>query len=318
MLKINYSKEFNRLDYYKEISNKYFYIKSNELLKKHIKGHSKKTITLKEIFEYFIKNGIEDFDSIFKDIKFKWLIIGRFETLSKIKAKIGTSKKIKDNEAIKFIFNYSNQQSKIIKPFFENNLLISTCYYCNIDFINMYNKTKTKKNKFTLDHFFDKSTYPYLALSLYNFIPSCYTCNSKLKKNEEFENISPSSTKYDFDEQVKFKIQLSETCDDLYIKNKKDIEIDLREIYLKKYKVFIEKMFLNERYEVHKDIVFEMIQKKELYPDSRLKELQSLTGVPYQQIKKDIFNLIDENEDLSKKPFNKLIKDISQELGLIK
>jgi len=61
-----------------------------------------------------------------------------------------------------------------------------------------------------------------------------------------------------------------------------------------------------------------MIQKAELYPESRLKELHDLTGIPFQQIKKDIFNLIDKNEDLSKKPFSKLIKDISEELGLTK
>jgi len=45
---------------------------------------------------------------------------------------------------------------------------------------------------------------------------------------------------------------------------------------------------LNERYQAHKDIVFEMIQNAELYPESRLKELQDLTGIPYQEIKKDI------------------------------
>ncbi len=32
--------------------------------------------------------------------------------------------------------------------------------------------------------------------------------------------------------------------------------------------------------------------QKQLYPESRLKELQCLTGIPYQEIKKDIFRLI--------------------------
>lgn len=61
-----------------------------------------------------------------------------------------------------------------------------------------------------------------------------------------------------------------------------------------------------------------MIQKAELYPESRLKELQDLTGIPFQEIKKDIFNLIDEEEeDLSKQPFSKLIVDMSKELGIL-
>ncbi len=60
-----------------------------------------------------------------------------------------------------------------------------------------------------------------------------------------------------------------------------------------------------------------MIKNAELYPESRLKELQDLTGIPYQQIKQDIFSLIDDNADLYKEPFSKLKRDMAFELGLI-
>jgi len=62
---------------------------------------------------------------------------------------------------------------------------------------------------------------------------------------------------------------------------------------------------------------FEMIKNTELYPESRLKELQELTGIPYQEIKKDIFKLIGDEVDLSKEPFSKLKRDMAEELGLI-
>jgi len=62
---------------------------------------------------------------------------------------------------------------------------------------------------------------------------------------------------------------------------------------------------------------FEMIKNTELYPESRLKELQDLTGIPYQEIKKDIFKLIGDEVDLSKEPFSKLKRDMAEELGLI-
>ena len=317
MIKINYSKKFDRNKYYESISKKYFYIDKNKLLKKHIKKHHKKTITLEELFNYFKTNKLGCFDTIFEGVSFKCLAIGNFNTIKKIKEKIGTNKAIKENQYIQFIFNYTNLQSNKIKPFFEDNLLISTCYYCNIDFINTYNAKSKKKNKFTLDHYFDKSTCPYLALSLYNLIPSCYTCNSKIKGITEFNSLAPSSKKYDFVQKVKFKIKLDASCKSLHIKNKDDIDINLKENYSNDFENFIKDMLLNERYNVHKDIVFDMIEKAELYPESRLKELQDLTSIPFQQIKKDIFNLIDENEDLSKKPFSKLIKDISEELKLI-
>ncbi len=155
------------------------------------------------------------------------------------------------------------------------------------------------------------------VLSFYNFVPSCYSCNSKLKGTEEFSNLSPSSLNFDFHKKVKFKLFLDESCKDLNIKLKDNINISLKENYSDEYEKYIEVFKLNERYKAHKDIVYEMIENAKHYPESRLKELQDLTGIPYQQIKKDIFNLIDEDMDLSKKPFSKLIKDISHELGLI-
>jgi len=313
MVKINYSKKFDRNKYYENISKKYLYISKDELLKANIKNHSNSTITLEEIFNYFKIHKIGNFDTIFQNISFKCLSIGNFRILQKIKNKIGK----KNNEYINLIFNYTKLQQKKIAPFFENNLEISTCYYCNIDFVNTYNTKNGKKNKFTLDHYFDKSTYPYLALSLYNLIPSCYTCNSKLKGTKEFANLAPSSQKYNFKDKVKFKLKMSDSCKNLHIKNKNDIEINLRENYSNDFKNFIEKMHLDDRYRIHKDIVYNMIIKAELYPQSRLKELQDLTGIPFQQIKKDIFNLIDENEDLSKQPFSKLIIDMSKELKII-
>ena len=316
MIKINYSKKFDRNIYYENISKKYFLIDKNELLQQHIPRCYKNTITVEKLFDYFKIKKLGNFDIYFENISLKTLIIGKYRTLNIIKQRIKTDDKIKENKFLLFLFNYSKLQSNKIKPFFEDNLLLSTCYYCNIDYINTYNIKDEDKNKFTLDHYYDKVTYPYLALSLYNFIPSCYTCNCKLKGTIEFKNLAPSSTKYDFDKKVKFKIRLDDSCDNLHIKNKNHITIDLKEYYSNDFKDFIRDMLLNERYKAHKDIVYEMITKAELYPQSRLKELQNLTGIPFQQIKKDIFNLSDE-KDLSKKPFSKLIKDMSEELGLL-
>ena len=174
-----------------------------------------------------------------------------------------------------------------------------------------------QKNEFTLDHYYDKGSYPYLALSLYNLIPSCYTCNSKLKKTKTIKSAPPNDKNFDFDNRVKFKLHLDKNCKNLQIKSKDDINIPLKENHSNKYEKYIEVFKLNERYIAHQDIVFDMIKKTELYPDSRLKELETLTSIPFQQIKKDIFNLIDEKDDLSKQPFSKLIKDISEELKLL-
>ncbi|HIP12516.1 MAG TPA: hypothetical protein EYG73_07340 [Arcobacter sp.] len=238
---------------------------------------------------------------------------------SKVKFKEMKKKKKFIYEAkgeLKKIFKYENKFQSFISEFFEKELETRTCYFCNIHYVNEYKvDEKEYKNEFTLDHYYDKGSYPYLALSLYNLIPSCYVCNSKLKKSIELDVFAPNSEDFDFHKRVKFKLHLSKNCKDLNIKSKADIKIPLKENYSNKYEKYIEVFKLNERYEAHKDIVFEMLQNAELYPESRLKELQDLTGIPYQQIKKDIFNLIDD-ADLSKQPFSKLIRDMSDELGL--
>lgn len=78
-------------------------------------------------------------------------------------------------------------------------LNIKVCPYCNHNFtlyIDLLDKTKMK-GLFQFDHFYDKSDYPYLSMSLYNLIPSCSLCNHQkstakldLRYNPYFKGIS--------------------------------------------------------------------------------------------------------------------------------
>lgn len=290
--------------------------------------------TAKEKFNYLKTK--YPFNVIFFDVSFDKIIFVKPEDMkcliSVVKSRIVQHSKIeyikKGNkklfsysveEELREVFKYAKFQPKEITPFFTDNFNFRTCFYCNKDFIIKFRKENNKYfSTFQLDHFYDKATYPYLALSLYNFIPSCATCNSsKVKGSKDFSNIkAPNGDSFNFGNQVKFKLFLSNSCKNLNIQDKTDIEIPLKENCSNEYKDYIDKLKLNERYEAHKDIVYDMIQKAKLYPNSRLIELEKLTGISRQQIKKDIFNLISENEDLSQKPFNKLIKDMGEELGL--
>lgn len=332
MLKLNYSnylknKDFNIEKAYKKIFTSSFQITTKSKNKKQIIIRNqfktnkrnifddKKNKSLQEIFTKFKEKRIDEFDVIFqnKDLE-NILTLNQDEIiniLEKNKNKSSLSK-------LKHVFNYDKFQSEITK-FFTDNFDFRTCFYCNKDFITNFEADK-EVSTFQLDHFYDKGTYPYLALSFYNLIPSCPTCNSKKVKGSAntFENncIAQNSQNFDFHKKVKFKLLLDDSCKNLHIKSKNDIDITLKEQFTDIYDKYIEIFKLNERYKAHKDIVFNMI-KAELYPQSRLKELKNLTGIPFQQIKKDIFNLIDESEDLSKQPFSKLIVDMSKELGII-
>ncbi len=333
MIKINYPKNIEELteEYYNRIITKKFNCPpkdSKNIIKKICdeKWLNKKDKNLENIFN-ILKEKDEEFKELFKNKTLKQIVLAKPEELKELLDEFGEI----DSSTITDIFKYSGKfQNEVITEFFTKNFDFTTCYYCNKDLILNFNAPK-KTSTFQLDHFYDKGKYPYLALSFYNLIPSCSTCNSsKVKGSKDcfkydsrvgkFENETckiPNHKDFDFDQKVKFRLFLTESCKDSNIKNKDNIEIKLKEHYSNEYDKYIKVFQLNERYQAHKDIVFEMIKNAELYPESRLKELQDLTGIPYQQIKQDIFSLIDDNADLSKEPFSKLKRDMAYELGLI-
>lgn len=61
-----------------------------------------------------------------------------------------------------------------------NSIGIRTCPYCNRNYITRYG-IKGSKSTADLDHFYQKEQYPLFALSLFNFVPSCPICNSRMK-----------------------------------------------------------------------------------------------------------------------------------------
>lgn len=75
-----------------------------------------------------------------------------------------------------------------------NSLGVRTCPYCNRNYITSYG-LKGHKSTADLDHFYQKKKYPLFALSLFNFVPSCSICNSRMK------NVHPADdTLYPYEE----------------------------------------------------------------------------------------------------------------------
>jgi hypothetical protein len=299
MLKIKYSSNLED-NYYKEIAKS--------------KADKFNGLTFEEYYNKHYKK--------FLTYELKEILYGNFEKLIEIKNKIGK----KDDNKIKSFFNYDKSKinnsspliSKLqpkISEFFQKNIEVHICYYCNIDFINTFKKNNETKNAFTLDHVLEKADYPFLALSLYNLVPSCYVCNSKVKDSKiPFDDFSPTNKNFDFDERVKFKSFISNT--NLQIEKEQDFYIKLIENYSNKFDKYIESLNLNNRYDYHKYKVLEIIEKRREYPDSRINELADLTKKTQEEIKQDLFGIYT-SEDLHQRPLSKLIKDISEELDLI-
>ncbi len=99
-------------------------------------------------------------------------------------------------------------------------LNINVCPYCNRQYIFTVGSAKNKKTRPEIDHFFPQSDYPYLACSLYNFIPSCHICNHG-KREFGAGIIYPHEEDFgkNFPVRVKFKKEAYESANLLDIKN---------------------------------------------------------------------------------------------------
>lgn len=204
-----------------------------------------------------------------------------------------------------------------------NALKIDVCPYCNKNYTyTIINKSK-QYTRPDFDHFLSKNKYPYFALSFYNLIPSCQICNRTLKHTKEFTlNTHLHPYQYDFNSIKKFT-----TTKPLVLCNKeKDFEITFKnkssdKLQIDKADKNIKDLALELQYNRHKDIVLELKDRYDLYNDTSIQILLNDTKIfkdKDQEYVKSLIMCSDiKDENINKRPLSKLIKDISEELGLI-
>lgn len=216
----------------------------------------------------------------------------------------GTSGREERNPVLKElddIFKYTNGFDEDIADFFikrADELEIRSCYYCEMAYVNTYTildqtgSMPIKKRQFDLDHFLPKTKCPCVGLSLYNFVPSCQVCNSRIKldnmpkvKIDEYEQISPTSAKAKFDENITVRLRLNPSGKYL---------LTGRYIYLRAprpYRQYVDFFRLNERYSFHKSEAERLKNLKARYPQSAIRKIANLLGYREKAVEEDIFNL---------------------------
>ncbi|MEE1898687.1 hypothetical protein V1389_10090 [Flavobacterium rakeshii] len=239
----------------------------------------------------------------------------------------------KANNKIFHVFDYSMFVRKNSGKYayqFTEDLQVSVCVYCN----RQYTTTiwgDDGKCRPTLDHFFDKATYPYFALSFYNLVPSCYTCNSSLKNQRKFSlehNLHPFiESMYDV---LDFSVKIS-SIDFVEGKNK-DFEITMKPNRLCVNAKLIEKAQANseifklvELYNSHKDQAADIIKKMYYYDRSKIDELynyETSNGNKLFDSRTEVLEFTLGNflnkEKLGSKALSKFTRDIAVELGMDK
>lgn len=198
-----------------------------------------------------------------------------------------------DREVIKKIFDYDRL---IGKSAIRNEILTTidakVCPYCGRQFITSYLKKDTLKSTAALDHFYSKSKYPFFALSLYNFIPACNTCNSLMKSSKDFfknKHLYPYIE--GFESKAEFTIEGKKLITD-YIGKDLTIGIDINTDDLnefEKIKNNIETFKLKEVYQIHEDVVNDLLYKIYVYKPNYISEISKLIKLDERIIEELIF-----------------------------
>jgi hypothetical protein len=299
MIKINVSKEIED-DFYNSVKRLFQGGFSKKEKKKELWN-----ITY-ESMDTLLENKLNKFD---RHINFEKLIRADYIYMKSLVDFLGKNPKryaLSKQETEYFLTMYK----RLKKAEYIKKLNIAVCPYCNRNYIFNFSKNNKQNATAQLDHFFDKKKYPYLAVSMYNLVPSCSTCNQR--KSSKQENIFYPYLE-SFNDCAQFKFSMKNTSEiSLKIEAKKEHD---------KVEKHIEVFNLEKLYNEHKDIVLELIQKREIYPDSYIDDLLKQYEGTFFNNREDILRLITcgyvDDKDLHKRPLSKLIKDISEELELI-
>ena len=220
------------------------------------------------------------------------------------------------------VFGYSRfRQNKA--TWFAEKLNIKTCMYCNTQYATVIQKDENNRQVlFQFDHFYPKSLFPYLSMSIFNLVPICANCNQS--KSNKFYLTIENPYIINFDEFSRFELDKKETIQ--YLMNptnniagtlKLTAKTEDDETLLNEY----DKEFnISEKHKVHSDYIQELAWKSKVYTDeykTQLKELLRNEHLSDEDIERFIIGNYSKEEDVFKRPLSKLTRDIAEELGLI-
>ena len=297
-------------------SKSYSMKKYLELLKKII-DKGKDFVIQKELFLDYENKEIDKIIKIMKkkNKKSKSILEIRFE-------KLNISEEYLPNQL--FCYKKLYEEGKWSRHKLLSLIGIEVCPYCQRNYISSYDKKTTAD----LDHFYPKSLYPFLALSLYNFIPSCQVCNSRFKGYKD-KGVSVYPYKESFDELgVKFKTSKEVIYEILGEKDSDfSIEIDCKNIEDKEKEIKVRKSIdnlgLDRVYEKsHNQYIQDLLYTVEKYPENYLEacgELFENNKGKKEQLKEYFKDIVKEpyrKRIENGEPLAKLTKDILEEFDI--
>ena len=260
------------------------------------------------------------------------IIKTQLESLDWFKVLIGSFEEIKelirDNEYIlsrRYILTDFEQYKDIFEDLYKNELSgkdefkkqffnlfedLNVCPYCNRNFINPIYKENSvgrdnKNQSPDIEHFFPKSIYPFLSLSISNLLPSCAFCNKIKSDVDTFKHncLSPYEIK-DSDFRFDFSLELNQVKKVKFISktDSKNSEI----LHLESLYNEVHSKYIN-------DIFDDILKYPRTYKDSLKKEFK-LTEDDYKKVFRNYYK----EEHFNKHPLSKMTKDLYNQINSLK
>ena len=195
-----------------------------------------------------------------------------------------------------------------------NILNVNVCPYCNRQYTFSARKGELKSRP-QFDHFFPKSIYPFLSISLYNLIPSCALCNSGKSDGSPLDLLYPYEESFEshniyfsIDEIVPYLLKFQKSIKILLESSNLDDEIIINSYY-SNYKIKL-------LYEGHSDYIKGIIEKKCIFNDDALESICKsypdgvITPIYLEQL---IFGKY-EVDDFINHPLSKFTSDVFKQL----
>ncbi|APF24211.1 HNH endonuclease family protein [Clostridium butyricum] len=287
----------------------------NKVVKEYYDELAKRSLRINELDNWCDRNLdmksliSKKYDSKVKS--FEKIVSADLKTIIKIRDYISSNNIAMDDKLKKYMLNtmYAHNINRIK---FVEVLGVTVCPYCNRNYINS-NKNTTNCQ---FDHFINKSNYPILAVSFYNLVPVCPSCNH-IKSDKDF-SYSPYDDDATTDQMLTFSYLITGVN---YLSDSSKLKIVLNRYRNEKLKDNIELLDLDNLYQIHSDIVQELIKKKEIYVDEYIDHLGNKFKKLFkstEEVERLVTGVYTSQDDYGKRPLSKMITDISKELGLIK
>lgn len=255
-------------------------------------------------------------------VKVEKILVGNHSELKNIMRKVGeiVNKKTESKDTPYDHFTRF-KKGKSFGYQYLKKLKVDVCPYCNLHYTFTIEKAKRRPQ---FDHFYPKSKYAYLQVSLHNLIPSCQSCNAA-KTADDFNEEQPIYFPLEegVGEDTFFQTVLKEADDfSHWLGFEGDFEVRLTteegnkeaEKYIKGLQATFN---IQDLYKSHlNDYVQDIIRNLILYNESRMKELHENFEELFDN-EKDVIDTILMNRiqvhEWGKRPLGKLTHDIYKE-----